>query len=399
MRNVSVDANSLRHWRTILQMMCSTCVLRLGVALLVAGAASAQTTTPAPDPAPPSTPTWSAGPIDFSGLVDGYYSLNFNHPASKNNTWRNFDAKANQFSLNMAKLTMEHSADPIGFKFELAAGRAMEIFHATEPAGLEVYKHVLQAYVSVKPESWKGVQFDFGKFVTAAGAEVTETHLNWNYSRSLLFANGPYYHFGGRVSVPVSSKFSAGVQLVNGWNNVEDNNAGKTVGFTTALTTSKINWSNVYYVGNEKTDTVGGVHVRAPGIRHFYDTVIGINPNGKVNGLVNFDIGTDKNPDGRNNTFYGYSIAMRALGGEHFALSPRFDWYKDRDGFITTVPQTMREFTITADWKWAEGFLSRFEYRRDWSSQPFYDRGNEAMSAKSMNTLLAGVVVYFGPKR
>ena len=63
----------------------------------------------------------------------------------------------------------------------------------------------------------------------------------------------------------------------------------------------------------------------------------------------------DKNPDGRNNTFYGYSIAMRALGGEHFALSPRFDWYKDRDGFITTVPQTMREFTITADWKWAEG--------------------------------------------
>ncbi len=263
----------------------------------------------------------------------------------------------------------------------------------------EVYKHVLQAYVSVKPESWKGVQFDFGKFVTAAGAEVTETHLNWNYSRSLLFANGPYYHFGGRVSVPVSSKFSAGVQLVNGWNNVEDNNAGKTVGFTTALTTSKINWSNVYYVGNEKTDTVGGVHVRAPGIRHFYDTVIGINPNGKVSGLVNFDIGTDKNPDGRNNTFYGYSIAMRALGGEHFALSPRFDWYKDRDGFITTVPQTMREFTITADWKWAEGFLSRFEYRRDWSSQPFYDRGNEAMSAKSMNTLLAGVVVYFGPKR
>ena len=189
------------------------------------------------------------------------------------------------------------------------------------------------------------------------------------------------------------------MQLVNGWNNVEDNNAGKTVGFTTALTTSKINWSNVYYVGNEKTDTVGGVHVRAPGIRHFYDTVIGINPNGKVSGLVNFDIGTDKNPDGRNNTFYGYSIAMRALGGEHFALSPRFDWYKDRDGFITTVPQTMREFTITADWKWAEGFLSRFEYRRDWSSQPFYDRGNEAMSAKSMNTLLAGVVVYFGPKR
>jgi hypothetical protein len=380
-------------------MSCSTCVLRLGVALLLAGAASAQTTTPAPDPAPSSTPTWSAGPIDFSGLVDGYYSLNFNHPASKNNTWRNFDAKANQFSLNMAKLTMEHTADPVGFKFELATGRAMEIFHATEPAGIEVYKNVLQAYVSVKPQNWKGVQVDFGKFVTSAGAEVTETHLNWNYSRALLFANGPYYHFGARMSVPVTSNFSAGVQLVNGWNNVEDNNSGKTVGFTTSLTTSKINWSNVYYVGNEKTDTVAGLKVRAPGVRHFYDTVIGINPNGRVSGLLNFDYGVDKNRGGRDNKFYGYSIAIRALGGEHFAISPRFDWYKDRDGFITTVAQTMKEFTLTADWKWAEGFLSRFEYRRDWSNQPFFDRGNEPMSSKNMNTLLAGFVVYFGPKR
>ena len=90
---------------------------------------------------------------------------------------------------------------------------------------------------------------------------------------------------------------------------------------------------------------------------------------------------------------------MRALGGSKFAFSPRYDWYKDPDGFITAVAQTMQEFTITADYKLLEGFLSRFEYRRDWSNQPFFDRGNEAASAKSMNTLLAGFIVYFGPKR
>jgi hypothetical protein len=378
-------------------MSCSKCV-RLGIALLVAGIASAQTTPPAPEPAPSSPPTWSAGPIDFSGLVDGYYSLNFNHPASKNNTWRNFDAKANQFSLNMAKLTMEHTADPVGFKLEIAGGRAMEIFHATEPGGLEIYKHIFQAYVSLKPAKWHGFQVDFGKFVTSAGAEVTETHLNWNYSRALLFANGPYYHFGLRTTAPLSKNFTAGVQLVNGWNNVEDNNSAKTVGFTTALTTSKINWFNTYYVGNEKNDTVDGLKIDAPGVRHFYDTVVALNPNGKINGSVNFDYGVDKNPGGRDNVFYGYSAALRFLGGEHFALSPRYDWYKDRDGFITTVPQTMQEFTLTADWKWTRGFLTRLEYRRDWSNQPFYDRGNELASAKSMNTLLAGLIVYFGPK-
>jgi len=74
--------------------------------------------TPAPqDPAPASAPAWSVGPIDFSGLVDGYYSFNANHPASQFNQLYNFDVKANQFSLNMAKLSMSHTADRSAFKW------------------------------------------------------------------------------------------------------------------------------------------------------------------------------------------------------------------------------------------------------------------------------------------
>jgi len=226
-------------------------------AVLIAAPAWSQTTqtpdaaaqtTPAPA-APAPAPSWSAGPIDFSGLVDGYYSLNFGHPASKNNVIRNFDVKANQFSLNFAKLTMEHTADPVGFKLDLAAGRAMEIFHATEPGGLSIYRYILQAYVSLKPAKLKGFQFDFGKFVTSAGSEVTETHLNWNYSRSLLFALAiPYYHFGVRTTFPVGKAFTGGFQVVQGWNDVYDNNSGKTFGFTGAYAWKKVTWSNVYYV-------------------------------------------------------------------------------------------------------------------------------------------------------
>jgi hypothetical protein len=380
-------------------MQRTTCVC-WGTALLFASLSFAQTTTPASDPAPAPAPSvWSAGPIDFSGLIDGYYSMNFGHPASKNNNFRNFDAKANQFSFNMAKFTMEHTADPVGFKLELAAGRAMDIFHATDPAGAEVVKHIFQAYVTLKPEKWKGLQFDFGKFVTSAGAEVTETHLNWNYSRSLLYANGPYYHMGARATMPVGSHFVGGVQLINGWNNVEDNNSGKTVGLTAAFVSSKINWFNNYYVGNEKTDTVGGVKISAPGVRHFFDTVVALNPNGRVNGLFNFDYGVDKNPGSRGSTFYGYSAALRFVGNDVFSVSPRYDWYKDRDGFITGTPKTWQEFTVTADIKMMEGFLTRLEYRRDWANVPFFDRGNELASSKSMNTLLIGFVAYFGPKR
>jgi hypothetical protein len=345
-----------------------------------------------PQPPASSPPAWSVGPIDFSGLVDGYYSFNFNHPATRNNNLRYFDAKANQASLNMAKLTTEHSADPAGFKLELIFGRAADLFHATEPAGIEVYKHLLQAYVIVKPAGWRGVQFDFGKFVTSAGAEVTETHLNWNYSRGLLYANGPFYHFGARLAVPVHSNFTLGYQLVNGWNNVEDNNSGKTQGFAAGLTTSRVNWFNNYYAGPEKTNT-------NEGWRHFYDTVFAINPNGRVNALLNFDYGHENNPGRRASKFYGVLGAVRVPLGERMAFSPRYEWYKDRDGLITGTAQTLQEITLTLEYRMQEGFLGRLEYRRDWSSHEFFDRGNETASQRNQDTLLIGFVVYFRPKR
>lgn len=91
----------------------------LSLALAV-GAAHAQT-PPAADAQ--TTPEAKSGPktvsalgIDFSGLIDGYYSFNFNHPASKVNTWRNFDVKADSFALNFAKLTNGTRRRTCGFQ-------------------------------------------------------------------------------------------------------------------------------------------------------------------------------------------------------------------------------------------------------------------------------------------
>lgn len=359
--------------------------------LAVASVAMAQTApAPAPEPAAPSA--WSAGPINFSGLIDGYYSFNFQHPASRNNVLRNFDVRANQMSLNMAKLTLDHDPDPVGFKLDFGFGRAMEIFHATDPAGTDVVRYIPQAYLSVKPKNAGGLQIDFGKFYTSAGAELTETHLAWNYSRGFLYANGPYYHMGARITKPLTKNFSAGVQLVNGWNNVEDNNTGKTLGFTTALTTSKVSWYNTYYTGPEKNNN-------NKGWRNFYDTVVNINPNDKVSTYFNFDYGVDRNPGATNSDWIAFGMAARFAANSKFSFTPRYEYYSDRKGFITGVAQQLNSFTLTGEYKMAEGFLSRLEYRRDTSNKPFFDRGNENGSSKNQDTLLIGFVAFFGPKR
>ena len=232
--------------------------------LAIAGAAA----TP-----PPSN--WTHWGTDFSFLFDGYVDGSFNNPASGFNGLRNFDVRADTAHVNMGMITIDHGPAPVGFHLDAGFGEAFDIIHATDKAPDEL-KYIQQAYVSFKPKSWHGVEVDAGEFWSPAGAEVVPTNQDWNYSRSLLFAWAiPYYHFGIRASFPVGAHFTGGVQVVQGWNNVKDNNSGKTVGLNGAYAWKKVTWTNVYYVGPEKDHT-------NQGLRHLYDTTVLVKPTDKI---------------------------------------------------------------------------------------------------------------------
>ena len=333
---------------------------------------------------------WTIGDIKFGGLVDGYYTVNTNHPASGTNGMYNFNVKANQFSLNMAKFSLSHSADPIGFQLDLGFGRAFDMIHAFEPSTAPQFmRNIEQAYVSWKPEKTGGLQLDFGKFVTSAGAEVIESHANWNYSRSLLFSWAiPYYHFGLRATQPWGKHFTGGVQLVNGWNNVEDTNSGKTIGVVGNFTSSKLSWMNNYYTGPEKSGT-------NKGFRNLYDTTVLLTPNSKFSGYFNFDYGRDKNVGLGYQDWIGWAIAAKGQITSTSAIAIRGESFNDRDGFNTGVAQTYREITATYEYKWAKGLMSRLEYRRDWAEKVFFERGNNQLR-KEQNTFSIGIIGYFG---
>ena len=364
--------------------------------------ASAPAATPAPqESAPASAPTWSAGPIDFSGRISAYYTLNFNHPVSMNNQLYNFNTKANQFSLDMAELNMDHAPDPIGFNFDLGFGRAFDMIAGSEPQP-SIFRNIRQAYVSVKPPSAKGLEIDFGKFVTADGAEVIETDTNWNYTHSLLFAWAiPYYHFGVRATYPVSQHFTTGVMVANGWNNVEDNNSGKLVMFMETFTTKKFTVFANFHTGPENPGT-------NEGWRHLFDTTLLLTPSSKFSAYINYDYGHNQNPPGVLTVlghdaavWYGVATALHFQPTSHWSFTPRVEWFKDRDGFATGsgIPQDLKEVTLTGEYKMVEGLLGRLEYRRDWSNQPFFDRGLNPASRKNQDTITLGFLAYFGPKR
>lgn len=329
--------------------------------------------------------------VQVSGLVDAYVSKSFQNPATGTIAGRAFDTDTNTFMLNMAKVEFEHAAEPIGFRLDLGFGRGFEIFNGLEPSG-SALQYIPQAYVSFAPTEWKGVRIDFGKFYTSAGAEPTESNLNWNYSRSRIYAFGPYFHMGLRMSAPINDHVSAGFQLVNGWDSVRDANNGKTVGLTSAVEYDKFSWYNTYYGGPENAGT-------SKGWRNFYDTVVKVGTD-KAQGYFNFDYGRMKPIDDIGQTYkqeiYAIAVAGRFNVGGNFYVSPRYGWYDDKDGWAFGQKNTLQDFTITGEYRHPKGFITMLEYRRDWADQAFFVRGNdlaEAPSSKSADSLTLGVMI------
>lgn len=347
------------------------------------------TPAPAPAAAPPPKSVFTQGGMDFTFMFDGYVLGSFNKPDSGFNQLRNFDFRANTAHVNMGMVTIDRAPAPVGFHLDVGFGQTFDVIHSTDRAP-EAFKYFKQAYVSLKPKSFHGVEIDAGEFVTSAGAEVIETNQNWNYSRSLLFAWAiPYYHFGVRASVPIG-KFTGGVQVVQGWNNIYDNNSGKTVGITGAYAWKKVTWSGNYYVGPEKTKT-------NVGLRQLYDTTVLVNPTDKFSYYVNFDYGRDKNIGEGAAQWTGLAGAARYAITGKFAVAGRLEFFNDMDGFSTGTAQTVKEGTITGEYKMTSWLMSRLEFRDDWSNQPFFQKNGG--TAKSQPTVLLGLIAFLGPKK
>ncbi len=352
---------------------------------------------------------------ELSGFVDTYYAYNFNTPKSPCatvggvaifNCLHNFDVAHNAFSLNLAELSLEKKPTTDsrgGYRIDLDYGSAAAIVAGFDPSPTPINQNIQQAYLSYLAPAGKGtIQVDFGKFVTQHGAETIETKDNWNYSRSLLFSLAiPYYHMGVRMAYNPNDKVTLGANISNGWNNVVENNTGKTAGFMGIFKpTSAVSWTVNYMVGPEQAEDNGGV-------RNLFDTTIAYTASPKVSLMLNYDYGRDTagtSLAGALGLKPGASIGWQGVGGyakytpnSWFALVPRYEYLKDADGFMSGASQNLQEFTLTFEFKHKDGVLMRVEYRGDMSNQTYFLK-NASEAVKNQNALIVGWVYAFSSK-
>ena len=369
-----------------------------------AAAPAAAASTPAgaqaaTEPAKAAGPSLAGllGSTTFSGFVDAYYGENFNNPASRVAGNRFFDAANNQFGLNMIEMIVDKPPDPsnsrTGYHIALGFGQAMNAVNGADPGGLGFDQYLKEAYFSYLAPVGKGLQIDVGKFVTPMGNEVIESKDNWNYSRGLLFYYAiPYFHYGMRAKYTFNDKYSLTGYFVNGWNDVIENNTGKTYGMSFGWNPNKkVSITQNYMAGPESANLNHDW-------RQLSDTTVAVATSSKTAIAVNYDYGRGDHMTGVVPPVYWTGIAgyFRYAPSDKYNFATRYEYYDDHYGFTTGAGTLLhlQEVTETFQRTIAGHIIGRLEYRHDLSDQPFFPKGASKL-VKGQDTLTAGMIFTF----
>jgi maltoporin len=95
---------------------------------------------------------------------------------------------------------------------------------------------------------------------------------------------------------------------------------------------------------------------------------------------------------GRNSRWYGIAGYAKYDFTDWFSTSIRAEYFDDRDGVRTGIPQKLKEITITPEFRIIKNLLLRPEYRHDWSNRDGFDSHRNTFVKKNQDTIALGMM-------
>jgi hypothetical protein len=345
--------------------------------------------------------------INLSALIDTYFQYSFNHPPTGAGVGgRQYDVKENNFSIAVLQLNANRAVSaehPLGFTATLTVGKNADLVHATEPGGTNTYRYLQQLYGTylINGSSSHPITLDFGKWASMCGYEVIESANNDNYSRSFLYTFGqPIYHAGLRLSTPLSPTLSGSFYVFNGWNNVEDDNGGKSLAASLGINTGKPLSAFVTWMGGDEGSSTangvgsfGGAGFATAGVRNVQqvDLVATWLVSDKLKLAVNGDYAAAKGKGGPGGNWNGVDIYGRYQLTPTGAIALRFDHFEDSSGLRTGTAQNLNSITATLESIVRSNLILRLEFRHDKAGKMLFPSGGGGRDEQDTVTL-SGVI-------
>ena len=279
-----------------------------------------------------STKTQADTSFKFSvgGFLDTYVAYDAGRPRTLDRAYTTQPARHNEFNVNLAFVELGLSGPRTRGRLALQAGTSVQANYAGEPrvgsvSGPDLGRLLQEAYVGyeVKPGFW----VDGGIFYSNVGMEGWVSRDNPIYTRSLVADYSPYYSAGVRATWQATSKLTARVDIVNGWQVISESNEDKTLGarLDYAVTpTTSISWYGL--AGNE------------PGARLRLFNGVGIKSKvgARLELTAQADVGSQEPADSagtmaETSTWYGAMLIGRVTLTPTVTLTGRVERYDDKD--------------------------------------------------------------------
>lgn len=277
-------------------------------------------------------PADTAVKISWSAFVDSYYAWDFGQPATLDRSFASGapfttqSARHNEFNVNLAFVEARLEGARVRGRLALQTGTSVQSNYLAEPTNGFVSGPALSRLIQ---EAVAGFRFganswvDAGIFFSHLGMESWISRDNPMYTRSLVAEYSPYYQSGLKVST-TRGRLTAQLDVVNGWQNISENNTGKGVGvrfdFAPGVSTT-LSYYNLFSneAGNQLR-TLNGVGVRAA--------------RGWLTFVGQLDHGTQASAGAEGSSWYGALAALRAQVRPRTAVVGRVERYDDEDGVI-----------------------------------------------------------------
>ncbi len=225
---------------------------------------------------------------------------------------------------------------------------------------------------------------------------------------------------GARVDYKLTDKVALSYWITNRTQQTEPFNGFKDQFFGLGLQPSKnFSWNINYYLGQEHPEVIfylsGGAPPGLPteqgvpfapipnppnGKLHIFDTYANWQVSAKWSLTGEADYVVERlNPNSSPQHTDGGAPYARYQFNPKWALTGRAGYLSDRGGLFSGTTQALRETTLTADYKVAEGFLVHGEWRRDFSNHGYFLTDTLGVLKKEQNTSTLGLIWWFGQKQ
>jgi hypothetical protein len=302
-------------------------ILRIFFLLVLCSGARAQVQVPSADDSPE---TGTAGRITVGGFVDTYYGYDFSRPADKNRPYFVSANRHNEFTVNLAFVDLQYTSERVRARFVPGIGTYMAANYAAEPP---MFRNLVEGNVGVKLFRNREVWLDAGVLGSPYTNEGPVSFDQLMYTRSFAPEYVPYYLSGARLSVPLGRQLTAYLYLLNGWQNIQETNAAKSLGtqleyrpFDNLL----VNWNT--YLGNERNQANPLDPNR---MRYFSDVYVLYNMDGKFSGTACVYLGAqnrrrDSNPTTTQTAYWqNLNLIGRYRFTSVFSVSGRLEYFRD----------------------------------------------------------------------